>query len=71
MYNLCYVCKVILQDSIVVVVLMGTRHSAIRLRAYVQLLYERLGAGTAVYKSADASRKTGGPEGLITIIWPR
>ena len=70
LYNLCYVCKVMLEDSIDVVVLIDTRHSAIGLKAYVQLLHVRLGAGTAVYRSADATRKTGEPEGHITIIGP-
>ena len=52
-------------------VLMDTRHSATGVKAYVQLLRKRLGAGTAVYGSADSSLKTGERGVLITIIGPR
>ena len=61
---------VMLQDSIDVGFLTDTRHSATGLKAYVQLIRERLGAGTAVYGTADASRKTGEQGGLITNIGP-
>ena len=60
-----------LQNSIDVVVLTDTRHSAMGLKAYGQLLCEHLGARTAVYGSADASCKTGESGGPLTIIGPR
>ena len=60
-----------LQNSIEVVVLIDTRHSAKRLKAYVQVHLDSLGAGTAVYGSADASRKTVKRGGIITNFMPR
>ena len=70
-YKIRYVCTLMLQDSTDIAVLIDTRHSAAGLKAYVQLLRERLGARTAVYGSADASRKPDETGGLITIIGPR
>ena len=40
-------------------------------KAYVWLLWEQLGAGTALNGSADADRRPGEPGVLITMIEPR
>ena len=59
------------QDNIDVVVMTDTRHSAVTTSAYVRILKDRLGAGTAVYGSVDAKRRPGEPGGIITVIGPR
>ena len=71
MYKPRYVCILMLQDSIEVVVLIDPRHSATGLKAYVQVHLESLGAGTAVYGSADAPRKTVQRGGIIKNLGPR
>ena len=45
------------QDNKDVFVMTGTRHSAVTMKAYVHLLRDKLGAGTAVYRSVDAKRR--------------
>ena len=57
-----------LQVSIDVIVLIDSRHSAIGLKSYVQPVLYRLVAGTGVYRSTDASRKTDESGGIITIM---
>ena len=70
-YKLAYVCMLMQQDSIDVYVMIDTRHPAVTLKAYVHLLRNKLGAGTAVYGSIDMKRRPGEPGGIITVIGPR
>ena len=70
-YKLAYVCMLMQQDNLDVVVMTDTRHSAVTMKAYVRILKDRLGAGTAVYGSVDAKRRPGEPGGIITVIGPR
>ena len=48
-----------------------TRYSAVTMIAYVRILKDRLGAGTAVNESVDAKRHFGEPGCIITVFGPR
>ena len=47
-YKLAYVCMLMQQDNINIVVMTDKRLSAVTMRAYMRILKDRLGAGTAV-----------------------
>ena len=67
-HKLPYLCSLLQQDRVDVLICVDTRHSEDQVRSFNKQFRERLGAGTVTYFTKDALRKPTEPGGIGIIV---